>query len=161
MLNEFIGLLITTILCILKANSQWRKVKDRLEADQRCSRLDTMDQLKIFQVSFLADYWCLVLSKCSFSVGANLRIWLKEYVGDLEKDEEEQKRIQKVPVPQYFASSSILFLLFMSLHKLVISSIFLNIKKAGAYSMSSIFLKSSNTSSPSVLCAKIVIIIGY
>ncbi|XP_010691544.2 pre-mRNA-processing protein 40A isoform X1 [Beta vulgaris subsp. vulgaris] len=51
----------------IKANSQWRKVKDRLEADQRCSRLDTMDQLKIFQ----------------------------EYVGDLEKDEEEQKRIQK------------------------------------------------------------------
>lgn len=51
----------------IKANSQWRKVKDRLEGDQRCSRLDTMDQLKIFQ----------------------------EYVGDLEKEEEEQKRIQK------------------------------------------------------------------
>uniref|UniRef100_A0A803MC30 Pre-mRNA-processing protein 40A n=1 Tax=Chenopodium quinoa TaxID=63459 RepID=A0A803MC30_CHEQI len=51
----------------IKANSQWRKVKDRLEDDQRCSRLDAMDQLKIFQ----------------------------EYVGDLEKEEEEQKRIQK------------------------------------------------------------------
>ncbi|XP_021866042.1 pre-mRNA-processing protein 40A [Spinacia oleracea] len=51
----------------IKANSQWRKVKDRLEGDLRCSQLDTMDQLKIFQ----------------------------EYVGDLEKEEEEQKRKQK------------------------------------------------------------------
>lgn len=51
----------------IKSNSQWRKIKDRLVGDERCSRLDTMDQLKIFQ----------------------------EYVGDLEKEEEEQKRIQK------------------------------------------------------------------
>lgn len=51
----------------IKANSQWRKVKDRLEADERCLRLETMDRLKIFQ----------------------------EYVGDLEKEEEEQRRLQK------------------------------------------------------------------
>ncbi|XP_057527372.1 pre-mRNA-processing protein 40A-like isoform X1 [Amaranthus tricolor] len=51
----------------IKATSQWRRVKDRLEGDQRCSRLDKMDQLKIFQ----------------------------EYVCDLEKEEEEQHRIQK------------------------------------------------------------------
>lgn len=54
----------------IKANSQWRKVKDRLEADERCSRLETIDRLKIFQ----------------------------EYVGDLEKEEEEQRRIQKEEV---------------------------------------------------------------
>ncbi|KAL9244749.1 hypothetical protein vseg_018484 [Gypsophila vaccaria] len=51
----------------IKGNSQWRKVKDRLEVDERCSRLETMDRLKYFQ----------------------------EYVGDLEKEEEEQRRIQK------------------------------------------------------------------
>ncbi|TXG64060.1 hypothetical protein EZV62_011054 [Acer yangbiense] len=51
----------------IKANSQWRKVQDRLEADERCSRLDKMDRLEIFQ----------------------------EYLRDLEKEEEEQRKIQK------------------------------------------------------------------
>lgn len=51
----------------ITASSQWRKIKDRLEADQRCSRLETIDRLKIFQ----------------------------EYVGELEKEEEEKRRIQK------------------------------------------------------------------
>ncbi|XP_043719031.1 pre-mRNA-processing protein 40A-like isoform X1 [Telopea speciosissima] len=51
----------------IKANSQWRKVQDRLEDDERCSRLEKIDRLEIFQ----------------------------EYIRDLEKEEEEQKKIQK------------------------------------------------------------------
>ncbi|KAJ8459430.1 hypothetical protein OPV22_032356 [Ensete ventricosum] len=33
----------------IKANSQWRKVQDRLEDDERCSRLEKIDRLEIFQ----------------------------------------------------------------------------------------------------------------
>ncbi|XVF01408.1 hypothetical protein REPUB_Repub04eG0086800 [Reevesia pubescens] len=51
----------------IKANSQWRKVQDRLETDERCSRLEKIDRLKIFQ----------------------------EYIHDLEREEEEQRKIQK------------------------------------------------------------------
>lgn len=51
----------------IKASSQWRKVQDRLESDERCSCLDKMDRLEIFQ----------------------------EYLRDLEKEEEEQRKIQK------------------------------------------------------------------
>ncbi|XP_034227000.1 pre-mRNA-processing protein 40A-like isoform X1 [Prunus dulcis] len=51
----------------IKASSQWRKVQDRLEADERCSCLEKIDRLEIFQ----------------------------EYLRDLEKEEEEQRRIQK------------------------------------------------------------------
>ncbi|GAB4853406.1 hypothetical protein Ancab_017584 [Ancistrocladus abbreviatus] len=51
----------------IKASSQWRKVQDRLETDERCSRLDKIDRLETFQ----------------------------EYVRDLEKEEEEQRKIQK------------------------------------------------------------------
>lgn len=36
-----------------QANTQWRKVQDRLEADERCSRLEKIDRLEIFQVIFL------------------------------------------------------------------------------------------------------------
>ncbi|KAH9655528.1 pre-mRNA-processing protein 40A [Citrus sinensis] len=51
----------------IKASTQWRKVQDRLEADERCSRLEKIDRLEIF----------------------------KEYIIDLEKEEEEQRKIQK------------------------------------------------------------------
>ncbi|WOL13200.1 pre-mRNA-processing protein 40A-like isoform X1 [Canna indica] len=51
----------------IKGNSQWRKVQDRLEDDERCSRLEKIDRLEIFQ----------------------------EYVRDLEKEEEEQRKIHK------------------------------------------------------------------
>ncbi|XP_043713830.1 pre-mRNA-processing protein 40A-like isoform X2 [Telopea speciosissima] len=51
----------------IKANSQWRKVQDRLEDDERCSRLEKIDRLEIFQ----------------------------EYIRDLEKEDEEQRKIQK------------------------------------------------------------------
>ncbi|XP_007042685.2 PREDICTED: pre-mRNA-processing protein 40A [Theobroma cacao] len=51
----------------IKANSQWRKLQDRLETDERCSRLEKIDRLEIFQ----------------------------EYLRDLEKEEEEQRKIQK------------------------------------------------------------------
>ncbi|PQQ02432.1 pre-mRNA-processing protein 40A isoform X4 [Prunus yedoensis var. nudiflora] len=33
----------------IKASSQWRKVQDRLEADERCSRLEKIDRLEFFQ----------------------------------------------------------------------------------------------------------------
>ncbi|KAM0935079.1 putative WW domain, FF domain, WW domain superfamily, FF domain superfamily protein [Dioscorea sansibarensis] len=51
----------------IKANSQWRKVQSRLESDPRCSRLEKIDRLQIFQ----------------------------DYVNDLEKEEEEQRKIKK------------------------------------------------------------------
>ncbi|KAG6699086.1 hypothetical protein I3842_08G052900 [Carya illinoinensis] len=52
---------------LIKAHTQWRKVQDRLEDDERCSRLEKLDRLLIFQ----------------------------DYIRDLEKEEEEQKKIQK------------------------------------------------------------------
>ncbi|XP_020520281.1 pre-mRNA-processing protein 40A isoform X2 [Amborella trichopoda] len=51
----------------IKASSQWRKVQDRLEDDERCARLEKIDRLEIFQ----------------------------EYIRDLEKEEEEQRKLQK------------------------------------------------------------------
>ncbi|XP_044475954.1 pre-mRNA-processing protein 40A-like [Mangifera indica] len=51
----------------IKVNSQWRKVQDRLEDDERCSCLEKIDRLLIFQ----------------------------DYIRDLEKEEDEQKKIQK------------------------------------------------------------------
>ncbi|XVE70224.1 hypothetical protein DITRI_Ditri10aG0055700 [Diplodiscus trichospermus] len=51
----------------IKANSQWRKVQDRLEDDERCSCLEKIDRLLVFQ----------------------------DYIHDLEKEEEEKKKIQK------------------------------------------------------------------
>ncbi|KAL8144374.1 hypothetical protein V2J09_017406 [Rumex salicifolius] len=51
----------------IKASSQWRKVQDRLETDERCGRLEKIDRLEIFQ----------------------------EYVHELEKQEEEQRKLQK------------------------------------------------------------------
>ncbi|XP_072990697.1 pre-mRNA-processing protein 40A-like isoform X1 [Typha latifolia] len=54
----------------IKVNSQWRKVQDRLEDDERCSRLEKIDRLEIFQ----------------------------EYIHDLEKEEEDQRKIQKEKV---------------------------------------------------------------
>lgn len=34
----------------VQASSQWRKVQDRLEDDERCSCLEKIDRLEIFQV---------------------------------------------------------------------------------------------------------------
>ncbi|KMS99697.1 hypothetical protein BVRB_1g021310 [Beta vulgaris subsp. vulgaris] len=51
----------------IEANSLWRKVQDRLEDDERCSRLEKIDRLEIFQ----------------------------DYIRYLEKEEEEQKKLQK------------------------------------------------------------------
>lgn len=45
-----------TDLFPLQASTQWRKVQDRLEADERCSRLDKMDRLEIFQVILLFNF---------------------------------------------------------------------------------------------------------
>ncbi|XP_010557530.1 PREDICTED: pre-mRNA-processing protein 40B isoform X2 [Tarenaya hassleriana] len=51
----------------IKPNSQWRKVQDRLEADERCLHLEKIDRIEIFQ----------------------------EYLRDLEREEEERKKILK------------------------------------------------------------------
>ncbi|KAM7280753.1 hypothetical protein ACFE04_007887 [Oxalis oulophora] len=51
----------------IKVSSPWRKVQDRLEDDERCLCLEKIDRLLIFQ----------------------------DYIRDLEKEEEEQKKIQK------------------------------------------------------------------
>ncbi|XP_065872403.1 pre-mRNA-processing protein 40A-like [Euphorbia lathyris] len=51
----------------IKASTQWRKVQERLEADERCNRLEKIDRLEIFQ----------------------------DYLRDLDKEEEEQRKIQK------------------------------------------------------------------
>ncbi|KAJ4824336.1 hypothetical protein Tsubulata_004299 [Turnera subulata] len=51
----------------IKSNTQWRKVQNQLEADERCSRLERIDRLEIFQ----------------------------DYLLDLEKEEEEQRKMQK------------------------------------------------------------------
>lgn len=51
----------------IKVNSQWRKVQDRLEDDERCLRLEKIQRLFVFQ----------------------------EYIRDLEKEEEEERKIQK------------------------------------------------------------------
>ncbi|KAF7850345.1 hypothetical protein BT93_L5602 [Corymbia citriodora subsp. variegata] len=51
----------------IKVNSQWRKIVDRLEDDERCSCLEKIDRLLIYQ----------------------------DYIRDLEKEEEEQKKIHK------------------------------------------------------------------
>ncbi|CAK9144981.1 unnamed protein product [Ilex paraguariensis] len=50
----------------IKASSQWRKVQDHLEADERCFCLEKVDRLEIFQ----------------------------EYVRDLEKEEEEHRKLR-------------------------------------------------------------------
>ncbi|KAL6964146.1 hypothetical protein U1Q18_035205 [Sarracenia purpurea var. burkii] len=50
----------------ITASSQWRKVQDRLEADERCLCLEKMDRWEIFQ----------------------------EYIRDLEREEEEQMKIR-------------------------------------------------------------------
>lgn len=50
----------------IKASSQWRKVQDRLEADERCPSLEKIDRLEIFQ----------------------------EYIHDLEREEEEQRKLR-------------------------------------------------------------------
>ncbi|KAJ8762609.1 hypothetical protein K2173_008048 [Erythroxylum novogranatense] len=51
----------------IKVNSQWRKVQDRLEDDERCLRLEKLDRLLVYQ----------------------------DYIRDLEREEEEQKKIHK------------------------------------------------------------------
>ncbi|WCJ35581.1 pre-mRNA-processing protein 40A [Euphorbia peplus] len=51
----------------IKVNSPWRKIQDRLEDDERCLCLEKLDRLLIFQ----------------------------DYIRDLEKEEDEQKKIQK------------------------------------------------------------------
>ncbi|KAL0387085.1 UNVERIFIED_CONTAM: Pre-processing protein 40B [Sesamum radiatum] len=39
-----------------EASSQWRKVQNRLEADERCSRLEKVERLEIFQISLSMNW---------------------------------------------------------------------------------------------------------
>lgn len=75
----------------MQANSQWRKVQDRLESDPRCSHLEKIDRLQIFQVWFL-----LLVFNFSFWMLYFTFTMLQDYVNDLEKEEEEQRKIKKV-----------------------------------------------------------------
>lgn len=55
--SAFAGYLLRSklYLCIaflLQADSQWRKLQDRLEVDERCARLEKIDRLDIFLVIF-------------------------------------------------------------------------------------------------------------
>ncbi|PHT49230.1 Pre-mRNA-processing protein 40A [Capsicum baccatum] len=61
-----LSLTYTLISVAIEASSQWRKVQDRLETDERCSRLEKIDFLEIFQ----------------------------EYIRDLESEEEEQRKLR-------------------------------------------------------------------
>ncbi|KAF3647275.1 putative pre-mRNA-processing protein 40A-like isoform X2, partial [Capsicum annuum] len=61
-LEKMVKLLLQSFL----ASSQWRKVQDRLETDERCSHLEKIDRLEIFQ----------------------------EYIRDLESKEEEQRKLR-------------------------------------------------------------------
>ncbi|PHT97323.1 Pre-mRNA-processing protein 40A [Capsicum chinense] len=63
----------------IKASSQWRKVQDRLETNERCSCLEKIYRLEIFQ----------------------------EYIRDLESEEEEQRKLRMIKdFAAYLAVSS-------------------------------------------------------
>ena len=54
----------TVIFPCLQATTQWRKVQERLEDDERCSRLEKIVRLNIFQVSIflaLVNFCCSVV----------------------------------------------------------------------------------------------------
>ncbi|XP_047261208.1 pre-mRNA-processing protein 40B-like [Capsicum annuum] len=61
--TSIVPLLLTSFV---QASSQWRKVQDCLETDERCSRLEKIDRLEIFQ----------------------------EYIRDLESEVEEQRKLR-------------------------------------------------------------------
>ncbi|PHT28989.1 hypothetical protein CQW23_31440 [Capsicum baccatum] len=61
--TSIVPLLLTSFV---QASSQWRKVQDRLESDERCSLLEKIDRSEIFQ----------------------------EYIHDLESKEEEQRKLR-------------------------------------------------------------------
>lgn len=63
-----LGVLIhsDSVLFYLQPNSQWRKVQDRLEVDERCSRLEKFDQLEIFQVISLIRNYFLIRDSANF-----------------------------------------------------------------------------------------------
>ncbi|PHU01638.1 Pre-mRNA-processing protein 40A [Capsicum chinense] len=61
--TSIVPLLLTSFV---QASSQWRKVQDLLETDERCSRLEKIDCLEIFQ----------------------------EYIRDLDGEEEKQRKLQ-------------------------------------------------------------------
>ncbi|PHT69329.1 hypothetical protein T459_28816 [Capsicum annuum] len=74
---DFINVFVLVELA--SASSQWRKVQDRLETDERCSRLEEIDCLEIFQ----------------------------EYIRDLENEEEEQRKLRMIKdFAAYLAVSS-------------------------------------------------------
>lgn len=73
-------------------------MQDRLEADESCLRLEKVDRLEIFQV-FLFNFFFLKYikkkKKESFHF-IKLFVMSQEYIHDLEKDEEEQRKLRVV-----------------------------------------------------------------
>ena len=97
----------TVIFPCLQATTQWRKVQERLEDDERCSRLEKIVRLNIFQVSIFPGrsqflLFCGSICIICFCVS-------QEYIRHLEKEEEEQKRIQKVWFSYLIANLVLLF----------------------------------------------------
>jgi pre-mRNA-processing factor 40 len=81
-------------LCIaflLQADSQWRKLQDRLEADERCARLEKIDRLDVFLVIFYFHLW-----RVSMRLYSKFNMLSQEHIRDLEKEEEERRKIHKV-----------------------------------------------------------------
>lgn len=74
----------------LKANTQWRKVQDRLEDDERCSRLEKIDRLEIFQVSASTTLSCKLTCcfVCSLECIAGVHTRPGEGRSGAEKDTE-------------------------------------------------------------------------
>lgn len=64
-----------SIFFYLQPNSQWRKVQDRLEVDERCSRLEKIDQLEIFQVISLIRNYLPIPHSANFNCCTGVSAW--------------------------------------------------------------------------------------
>lgn len=86
--SSFVKYLAMDSFC-LQVNSQWRKVQDRLEDDERCSRLEKIDRLEIFQVSIYFIGVSIYLKfMLIFDVVVGIYSWPRERRGGTEEDTE-------------------------------------------------------------------------
>ncbi|KAG6425118.1 hypothetical protein SASPL_115542 [Salvia splendens] len=71
----------------IKVDSQWRKVQDLLEDDERCTRLDKIDRLDIFQVKDSEAYEAVALN----TTGSTPKDLFEDLTEELEKKYDEDK----------------------------------------------------------------------
>ncbi|KAF3642188.1 putative pre-mRNA-processing protein 40A-like isoform X2 [Capsicum annuum] len=76
-LEKMVKLLLQNFL----ASSQWRKVQDRLETDERCSHLEKIDRLEIFQIKDFAAY----VAVSSNTIGSTANGLFTDVMDELEK----------------------------------------------------------------------------